>query len=614
MRPLVGSALRLVWEAGKRESFIVLLMVTLQGVGVSVLLLQVAKLAGGLIDAEGGAEPKGVPQGVAVFLLANALVVISGIVVNNRRLMLAERTALYAQRQILDVAVLAELDDFDDAGFHDRLQRAAQNARNRPMMLVEAVIDLVRSSLMLVGVAAALVIIEPWIGFFVLAAIVPIWRAGIRSGQQYFEFVVETTQGDRTRRYLFELLTSREAAKEVRAFDLGPHVSTRWSDLMDDRLGALLRTIRKRFRQAVLASVGSNAIIAAVAVVLIWLTRRDIMTLAEAATTAGALMIFTQKLMDLVQGTNMFFEAAPLIRDLQDFLDLKPSLLADRPTQLRTSASFDRIDVDHISFAYKGSDRSAIDGVSLTINAGEVVAIVGENGSGKTTLTKLLGGLYPTDAGQILIDGVDIADIDPASWRAQIAVVFQDYLHYALTARENIHVGAITTEASEDALRAAARAAGADDFLTALPKGYETILSPQFDHGQDLSLGQWQRVALARAFFRSAPLVVLDEPTASLDARAEKALFDTVRDLYHGRTVVLISHRFSTVRNADRIVVLEAGKVVEHGTHEELMRADGLYAELFTMQASSYLDLEGEGDGNGDGLATPAVGETTATS
>jgi ATP-binding cassette subfamily B protein len=203
------------------------------------------------------------------------------------------------------------------------------------------------------------------------------------------------------------------------------------------------------------------------------------------------------------------------------------------------------------------------------------------------------------DRGSIRVDGTDIAEVDPASWRASIAVVFQDFLHYALSATENIHLGATDREPTEEAIREAARVAGIDRALAALPDGYETILSPQFERGQDLSLGQWQRVALARAFFREAPLVVLDEPTASLDARAERELFDTVRDLFRDRTVLLISHRFSTVRTADRIVVLADGTVVEHGTHEELMEADGLYAELFTLQASSYLDpVNDDADGS----------------
>lgn len=589
LRGLIAGAVRLVWQAARREAITVLLMVLLQGFGVFFLLIQVARLAGGLIDAEGGSGSGVPPSDVVLFVLANSVIILAGVVINNKRMMLAERTSLFTQRKILEVAVLAELDDYDDAGFHDRLQRARISARDRPMMMVEAVLEMVRAAFMLVGIAVALVVLQPWIALFVALAIVPIWLGGVRGGEQYFDFVVETTRQDRIRGYLFSLLTSREAAKEVRAYDLGSHLETSWYDLESRRIRQYGETLRKRFRSAMLASLGSNAVLATVAGVLIVLTQADVLTLGEAATAAGALLVFSQKLMDAVQGTNEFFEAGPLIQDLQDFLELKPRLVADRPTDAIAGA-FREIEVDDVTFTYKGATRPAVEGVSLTIRAGEVIALVGENGSGKTTLTKLLGGLYPVDSGRVLVDGTDIALVDPASWRASIAVVFQDYLRYALTARENVRLGATEREPTDEAIRTAAEAAGIDEALGALPDGYDTVLSPQFERGQDLSIGQWQRLALARAFFRSAPLVVLDEPTASLDARAERALFDTVRDLYRDRTVLLISHRFSTVRTADRIVVLSAGQVVEHGTHDELMRASGLYAELFTMQASSYLD------------------------
>jgi ATP-binding cassette subfamily B protein len=227
--------------------------------------------------------------------------------------------------------------------------------------------------------------------------------------------------------------------------------------------------------------------------------------------------------------------------------------------------------------------------VSLTVRAGEVVALVGENGSGKTTLAKLLAGLYQPETGQVRWDGVDIATVDPEQLRRSIAVIFQDFVRFHLTARDNVAFGRVEAADDEPGIRAAARQAGAEEFLAALPKGYDTLLGPQFEGGTDLSVGQWQRVALARAFFREAPFVVLDEPTAALDSRAEHELFERIRTLLAGRTVLLISHRFSSVRTADRIYVLEAGRVVETGTHEELMRSRGLYAELFSLQAAAYL-------------------------
>jgi ATP-binding cassette subfamily B protein len=227
--------------------------------------------------------------------------------------------------------------------------------------------------------------------------------------------------------------------------------------------------------------------------------------------------------------------------------------------------------------------------VHLEISRGEVVALVGENGSGKTTLAKLLAGLYSPTKGTIGWDGVDISTVDPDDLRRSVAVIFQDFIRYHLPARDNIGLGRSAAAEDVDAIREAAEHADADRFLSALPAGYETVLGPQFIGGTDLSVGQWQRVALARAFFRDAPFVVLDEPTAALDPRAEHDLFVRIRSLLSDRTVLLISHRFSSVRSADRIYVLAEGNIVEAGTHEELMSDGGIYEELFTLQAAAYL-------------------------
>ncbi len=215
---------------------------------------------------------------------------------------------------------------------------------------------------------------------------------------------------------------------------------------------------------------------------------------------------------------------------------------------------------------------------------------MGENGSGKTTLAKVICGLYPPDAGAVLWDGVDVREVDPEQLRRQITVIFQDFVRYWLSARENIGVGRVERMGDHEAIVAAARQAGADAFIETWPEGYDALLGPIFEGGKDLSVGQWQRMALARAFFRDAPLVVLDEPTASLDARAEAELFERIRTLFEGRSVLLISHRFSSVRSADRIYVMKEGEIVEQGSHRELMAAGGLYAELFRLQAAAYLD------------------------
>jgi len=251
--------------------------------------------------------------------------------------------------------------------------------------------------------------------------------------------------------------------------------------------------------------------------------------------------------------------------------------------------------VDDVRFRYPDSPVEALRGVHVELRAGEVVALVGENGSGKTTLAKLLAGLYRPEGGRILWDDWDVAEFRPSSVRERVTVVFQDFVRYAVSATDNIAVGRIRLPMDPERVREAARSAGAEITLDSLPAGFDTVLSRMFSGGRDLSGGQWQRVALARSFYRDAPLVILDEPSASLDPRAEHELFATLRDALHGRTALFISHRFSTVRGADRIYVLHEGKVVEEGTHEELIALDGHYAELYHLQSEVHMGGAGQG-------------------
>jgi ATP-binding cassette subfamily B protein len=294
------------------------------------------------------------------------------------------------------------------------------------------------------------------------------------------------------------------------------------------------------------------------------------------------------------------YEATLFIRDYSSFLELEPAVGA-APAR-RAPSGFEVLRVDDVSFTYPEAAFPAVDGVSLEIRRGEVIALVGENGSGKTTLAKMLAGLYRPERGRIRWDDTDLAEVDADELRRSVAVIFQDFERYLLPARENVGLGRHERVDDFDDIVEAARRADADDFLASLPEGYETMLGREFAGGYDLSVGQWQRIALARAFFRDAPFVILDEPTAALDARAESRLFERLRELLEGRSVVLISHRFSSVRSADRIYVLHEGRVIEQGSHSELMAEDGLYAELFGLQARAYVETSREGDGPGDEL------------
>jgi ATP-binding cassette subfamily B protein len=320
---------------------------------------------------------------------------------------------------------------------------------------------------------------------------------------------------------------------------------------------------------------------------LVWFIVSGRLDVAAAAAAAGAMLVFAQRLASLAASTGTLYESALFIEDFTSFLDQQPAPV----TGLQPAPdSFDRIALRNVTFQYPNADRPAIAGVSIDIGRGQVVALVGENGSGKTTLAKILAGLYHPAAGSICWDDRDIAEVDPASLRDQIAVIFQDFVKYHFSARDNIALGRTERFDDVDGMLAAAQRAAADEFLASLPRGFDTVLGAEYFGSSDLSIGQWQRLALARAFFRDAPLLILDEPTAALDARSEAALFERIQQLYEGRTVVLISHRLSSVRQADQIYVLEHGRVTESGTHDQLMGAHGTYAEMFTLQANSYID------------------------
>jgi ATP-binding cassette subfamily B protein len=319
--------------------------------------------------------------------------------------------------------------------------------------------------------------------------------------------------------------------------------------------------------------------------------------------TAGvAMQLLISRFASISRGIGSLVQAGMFLDDYQSFLeygqaaDDRGASLSSKPAERRP---FRHLLVDRVSFSYPGMDAVVLNDVSIEIGAGEVVALVGANGSGKTTLVKIICQLYRPDSGRVLWNGVDTREMEPEELRSEITVIFQNFIQYHLSAMENIALGRVDRSPEAAAIELAARQAGAHDFIERLPAGYETRLGRQFYGGHELSVGQWQRLALARAFFRSGSFLVLDEPTASLDPKAEHELFAQIRTLTQERSVLLISHRFSSVRSADRIYVLEDGRITESGTHEQLLSLGGHYAELFTLQANAYL---GEHDPRGAAL------------
>ncbi|HWT22052.1 MAG TPA: ABC transporter ATP-binding protein, partial [Solirubrobacteraceae bacterium] len=498
--------------------------------------------------------------------------------------LLSELTARHAQARVLDVACAAELAAFDEPAFHDRIARAQAGVFRTPMV-VFGLAQLATAAAGVVGALGALLSIEPLLAPLALLVLVPAWLVTSRRGEAFYRFACGMTPRDRERSYLASLLTGRDPAKEARAFQLAGYLRARHDRLYAERVAELRRVAGRQVRFAVAANLASALIVGGTLALLVALALGDRLELAAAAAAGGAIVMLGQRLVMAGYGAGQLYESALFLRDLVS-LESPPARTAPAPAP----AEAVHVVAEHLTFSYPGAGRPALQDVSLGIAPGEVVALVGDNGSGKTTLAKLLAALYVPSSGRVVWNGAATAELDRDRLRRDGAVIFQDFLRYSLPARDNIALGRHERAGDEASIRAAARESGADADLAALRDGYDTRLGPVFEGGTDVSLGQWQRIALARVFFRDAPFVILDEPTAALDARAESRLFEAIRTLLAGRTVLLISHRFSSVRSADRIHVLDGGRIVESGSHETLMSEGGRYAELFTLQAAAYTD------------------------
>ncbi|HEY0582590.1 MAG TPA: ABC transporter ATP-binding protein, partial [Chloroflexota bacterium] len=478
--------------------------------------------------------------------------------------------------------------------FHDRLQRAQQDASYRPLNLVVQLSYGLMGLVGLLGTLTLLATVDILAPIALLVLGLPYLYVQARSGQAAYISVL--WQSPRARRigYLGAMTAALDVAKEVRLFGLADYLLRAYRLLGQQILQEMLRVLRfQSIGSALTATLAMAGYFGAYLYFIAQVLARRL-TLGDLTVYTGAFLQGGMQAQAISQGIGAVLENGLFLRDLFEFLDLAkqtdaPAHLVDPPAPNgRTAEPAAGIVFESVSFRYPGATDDALGDFSLHIPRGTVVALVGENGAGKTTLIKLLCRLYDPTAGRILLDGTDIRDIEPADLRANFGVLFQDFVHYFLTARENVGFGDTRHIDDLARVRAVSQRAGVDQTIAALPEGYETMLGKMFEDGYDLSGGEWQRLAMARAYMRDAPILILDEPTANLDPRAEQKIFDEVRRLLIGRTAIVISHRFSTVRLASHIYVLHEGRLVEHGTHDTLMAAGGRYAELYDIQAAAY--------------------------
>ena len=586
---LLGDSIRLVWSSGRNTFLLTSSLQLLTAVGVVVQLFVAKAVFESVLGSGGNADLAGVGPPLVALVAVTVALDLARAIQGEQSRVLGELVGRKAIDRVLDVSTRIDLLAFESPEFYDRLQRARAQGQFRALQTVNGLLGIVGSLMTAAAIIFALAALQPLLLPFVLIGYLPLWVVASLNTRDLYRYTRGMTPNDRQRGYLQNVLMGRNAAKEVRAFNLAEFLRRRYDTLYDERIAELRQLAKRRTARALLGSITSSAVTVGTIAMLAWLYTTDRMSLAAAGAAVFGLYQLANQLRGLHMSATSLYEATLFIRDYSSFLTLEPSV---EEAEGRTPApkSFDRLTVEDVSFTYPESNRPAVDGVSLEIGKGEIIALVGENGSGKTTLAKMLAGLYRPETGRIRWDDLDLADVDADDLRRAVAVIFQDFERYLLPARENVGLGRKERIDDVEAILEAAARADAHEFISKLPEGYETMLGREFSGGFDLSIGQWQRVALARAFFRDAPFVILDEPTASLDARAESNLFERMRELLHGRSVVLISHRFSSVRSADRIYVLHDGRVVEEGSHEDLMARDGLYAELFTLQARAYVD------------------------
>ena len=585
---LMARSLSLVWQSA-RTPFLALIglqllnaiALALQVVAVQLALEAVLAITGSTGDLWRLVQP--------VLLLAGltaATAVIASIQVGLGRYA-GELVVAVMWKRVLRVATRVDLRKFESVRFYDRLQRVQADAATRPYQITYGLLATMGALAASAGLVIAIVLVHPALLPLLLVGGVPVLLTSRRQSQLEFDFLARQRQSMRLRSYLTWVQTGRDEAKEVRAFGLARNFGQRLNTLYADYLRDLAQHVSHRSKLGAAGSLGSAALLALTLFLLGWLISTNRLSIAEAGAALVAIRLLAGQVQSGFTGVQAIFESGQFIDDLDGFLTLAPAAEGGS-REIAPPTDFLRIRADAVSFSYPGRNALALQAASIEINGGEVVALVGENGSGKTTLAKVMAGLYEPGSGAVRWDGTDIRTFRPDLFRERVAIIFQDFVRYALSAEENIALARPDDDIDHAAIREAAKIADADSFLSALPAGYQTPLSRRFTGGHELSGGQWQKVAIARAFYRNAPLVIIDEPTAALDARAEYELFSSLHEVLRGRSALIISHRFSTVRTADRIYVLDHGRVVEQGTHDELVALGGQYAELFHLQASAY--------------------------
>jgi len=497
---------------------------------------------------------------------------------------------LFANRlsvRLMEHAATLDLAQFEDAEIYDHLERARRQTTGR-IGLFTLLLGTAQDLITLASLAGVLLVQLPWLLLLLTIAVLPAFLGEAHFASLGYSLLFSWTPERRLLDYLRYMGASDESAKEVKLFGLSDFLVGRYADLSDKFYQENKKlAVRRNIVSTLLVTIGTLGYYGAYAVI-IYRTVLGVFSIGTLTFLAGSFRQSRDLIQRVLLALSQIYEQSLYLSDLFTFFDVRPTVVSQPgaravPRPIRTGFQF-----ENVGFRYPGSQRWAVRHLSFTFESHERIALVGENGAGKTTLVKLLARLYDPDEGRILLDGVDLREYDLDSLRKNIGIIFQDFVRYDFILRENIGVSQVEALDDDARIREAARRSLADSVAQRVPQGFDQMLGRRFDNGVELSGGEWQKVALARAYMRDAQVLILDEPTAALDARAEYEVFLRFAELTKGRMAVLISHRFSTVRMADRILVLKGGELVDDGTHEELLARGGLYAELFSLQAAGY--------------------------
>ncbi len=585
----VGPILRMIWETSPPLVLASLTLRLIRAV-LPLCVLWVGKLILDGVVHHLARRPGSITEIWRLVALEFALAILSDVLGRMSTLfdsLLGDQFTNRISVRLMLHATELDLASFEDPAFYDKLERARRQTTGRLGMMA-ALESVCQDTLSLISLSVGLVVFSPWLMILLLAAVVPTLLGETHFSTLAYSALYRKTPQRRQLDYLRLLGASVQSAKEVKMFGLGAYLAHRYRQLSDDifRENRNLAMGRASIG-SVLNMLSTGGYYGAYAVVLVRALAGTI-SVGTLVFLIGAFSRSRQYIEKIISSCSDVSEQALFLKDLFDFFEMEPSIRSV-PDAIPAPRPIVRgFEFKNVSFAYPGAERPVLRNVNFRLEPFQKVALIGENGTGKTTLVKLLARLYDPTDGRILLDGVDLRDYSLEDLRREIGVIFQDYMRYDNTARENIGFGRIEALSDSERIASAANSSLAIDVIRRLDNGFDQMVGRRFEGGVDLSGGEWQKLALARAYMRDAQLIILDEPTATLDARAEYEVFQRFSDLTAGRMAVLISHRFSTVRMADRILVLSDGEICEQGTHHELVRLGGQYAELFELQAAGY--------------------------